>query len=49
MLALQRGLTLRDFHDLTIGMIFDYIVEYDNLHSDAPRVRQAGQDDFDRF
>ncbi len=50
--ALERGLSLRDFDILTVGMIIDYIVEYDNLLSDEEDeepVRMANQLDFDSF
>jgi hypothetical protein len=51
--ALERGLTLRDFEDLTLGMIIGYITAYNNEHlSDDERedtVRQATQADFDRW
>jgi hypothetical protein len=58
--ALERGLTLRDFEDLTLGMILGYVVTYNNEHLDdnescrlpmtkEDTVRQATQADFDRF
>lgn len=53
--ALERGLILRDFEDLTLGMILDYIITYNNERlNDADgdtreTVRQATQADFDRF
>jgi len=51
--ALERGLTLRDFEHLTLGMILGYVVTYNNEHLDANEkqdtVRQATQADFDRF
>jgi len=51
--AIERGLTLRDFEELTLGMILGYVVTYNNEHLDdnekEDTVRQATQVDFDRF
>ena len=51
--ALERGLTLRDFEYLTLGMIIGFITTYNNEHLDdnekEDTVRQATQVDFDRF
>ncbi len=57
--AIERGLTLRDFEHLTLGMILGYVVTYNNEHFDdnesvasstkEDTVRQATQADFDRF
>lgn len=50
--ALERGLTLRDFEDLTVGMIIDYIITYNNLNAnedEEDEVREATQADFDAF
>jgi hypothetical protein len=51
--ALERGLTLRDFEHLTLGMILGYVVTYNNEHLDdnekEDTVRTATQADFDRF
>ena len=51
--ALERGLTLRDFEHLTLGMIIGFITTYNNEHLDdnekEDTVRQATQVDFDRF
>jgi len=51
--AIERGLTLRDFEDLTFGMITGFIATYNNERlTDEDRedtVRQAGQAEFDRF
>ncbi|MGI5840157.1 MAG: hypothetical protein ACOX8W_10930 [bacterium] len=41
---------MSDFEHLTIGMIFGYIVTYNNEHSDEEDImRTATQSDFDRF
>lgn len=49
-LALECGLTLWDFSVLTVGMIFDYIDEYIEIRTGKqPEVREATQEDFDRF
>ena len=53
--AIERGLTLRDFEELTLGMIIGFITTYNNerLDSDGDdkkdTVRRAGQADFDKF
>lgn len=51
--ALERGLTLRDFEDLTVGMILGFIITFNNeqLADDEKEdsVREATQEDFDRF
>ena len=51
--ALERGLTLRDFEDLTLGMIIGFITTYNNerLGEDEKEesVRKATQEDFDCF
>jgi hypothetical protein len=51
--AIERGLTLRDFEYLTLGMILDFIITYNNerLKDDEKEdsVRMATQADFDRW
>jgi len=51
--ALERGLTLRDFEHLTLGMIIDFITTYNNERlgdeEKEDSVRTATQADFDRF
>jgi hypothetical protein len=51
--TLERGLTLADFEDLTLGMIIGFITTYNNerLGEDEKEdsVRMATQADFDRF
>ena len=52
--ALERGLSLRDFEYLEIGMIVDYISEYNELSSEnsdgnRDKVRMAEQADFNSF
>jgi len=51
--ALERGLTLRDFEDLTFGMILGFITTYNNEHLDDDEredtVRMASQADYDRW
>ena len=51
--ALERGLTLTDFEDLTLGMIIGFITTYNNLNlSDEEKedeVKEATQADFDAF
>lgn len=51
--AIERGLSLRDFDEMTPGMIIGYIITYNDEHLDDDEkedtVRTAGQADFDRF
>lgn len=51
--ALERGLSLRDFEILTVGMLLDYIVEYDNLNLSDEQMKsaviEAQQSHFDAF
>lgn len=53
--AIQRGLTLSDFNDLTIGQIVDYCIEYNNSNyvedeeQQEDTVREATQEDMDRW
>lgn len=50
--ALERGLSLSDFEVMTIGMIIDYIITYNNLNineDEKNEVREATQADFDAF
>jgi hypothetical protein len=51
--AIERGLTLCDFNEMTPGMILGYIIAFNNerLKEDEREdtVREASQADFDRF
>jgi hypothetical protein len=51
--AIERGLCLADFEEMTPGMIIGYIVTYNNEHlsedEKEDNVRMATQADFDRF
>jgi hypothetical protein len=50
--AIERGLTLRDFEDLTVGMIVGYVTTYNNEQTgndEQNEAREAGQADFDSF
>jgi hypothetical protein len=51
--AIERGLCLNDFENMTPGMIIGYIVTYNNEHLDDDEkeddIRMATQSDFDRF
>ena len=51
--AFERGLTLRDFEYMTVGMILDFIVTYNNLkladEEDEGGIREATQSDFDNW
>ena len=53
--AISRGLTLRDFEDLSLGQIVDYCKTYNDAHKEKDeekkdtKVRTASQGDFDRF
>ncbi|MDF2591400.1 MAG: hypothetical protein K0S75_866 [Clostridia bacterium] len=51
--AIERGLCLNDFENMTPGMIIGFIITYNNEHlADDEKeddVRMATQSDFDRF
>ena len=52
--AISRGLTLRDFEDLSLGQIVDYCKTYNDTNKEKDekkenKTRKAGQSDFDRF
>ncbi len=51
--AIERGLNLHDFENMTIGMIIDYIITYNNLNikgeNEEDEAREATQEDFDKF
>lgn len=49
--ALERGLTVQDFETMTIGMIMDYIITYNNLNDEEnnDNIAEATQADFDNF
>lgn len=49
--AIARGLSLSDFEKMTIGQIVDYVITYNEIHSEEkePEERQANQSDFDNF
>lgn len=51
--AIKRGLLLNDFNELSVGMILDYINQYDFLHLDKDYtekdIKKASQDEFDQF
>lgn len=51
--AIERGLCLNDFENMTVGMIIGYIVEYNNEHLEdedkKDEVMQATQVDYNRF
>ena len=49
--AIKRGLTIKDFEEMTIGMMLDYFQEYDGISDpkDEDTVRSASQEDFDRW
>jgi hypothetical protein len=48
--GLERGLTTADAEILTLGMWVDFIIEYNNMHTEEKyKVKYANQNDFDRF
>lgn len=49
MRSLERGLSLYDFENLTIGMILDILITYNNDLIEDDGVREATQADFDNF
>lgn len=53
MRAVERGLPVSEFENMTFGMILDFVVSYNNDHLDneekEDRVIMAKQADFDRY
>lgn len=51
--SLERGLTLKDFEDMTVGMLLDVIITFNNLHLEDDEkeeiTREATQSDMDNF
>lgn len=49
--AVQRGLSLSDLDNLTLGQFVDFVVVYNEGMEPAEKqeYREAGQADFDRF
>lgn len=48
--ALERGIALSDFDNLTIGMIMDIIITYNNESNyEDDDTREATQEDFDKW
>lgn len=52
--AVQRGLSMQDFTNLTIGQVVDYCIEYNNAqgiqaNDNTDIIRQATQADWDSF
>lgn len=49
--AIERGLSLSDFQEMTVGMIVGYITTYNDLNSNDEEeiVIEATQNDFDSF
>lgn len=51
--ALERGLTLSDFENMTVGMIMDFVITYNNWKLDDGEEHEgitvASQADFDSF
>lgn len=49
--AIERGLSLSDFTEMTFGMLVDYIITFNNLNSDGKinKEKVADQQDFDSF
>lgn len=51
--ALKRGLLIADFHELSVGMILDYINQYDELYysrsNETNNIQLASQNHFDTF
>lgn len=49
--SIERGLPLCEWENLTVGMIFGFIIEFNNeqLDEDETEAREATQADFDKF
>lgn len=52
MRALERGLSISDFNEMTPGMIIGYITTYNDFNSSEEKeeeAREATQSDYDNF
>lgn len=49
--AIERGITILDFNELTVGMIIGYIATYNHINekNDETEVIDATQEDYDAF
>lgn len=51
--AIKRGLLLADFQELSVGMILEYVNQYDSMCNDhrdeGIYTKHAGQSEFDSF
>ena len=49
--ALERGITLSDFDNLTIGMIMDILITFnnENMTDEVDDTRDATQEDYDNW
>lgn len=49
--AIERGLSLQDFNELTVGMILGYVTTYNNENNQdkEEKIRMANQNDYDAF
>lgn len=53
--ALNRGLTLKDFNELTIGQIVEYCITYNEVNNtddeekEETTIKKATQEDWDSF
>lgn len=49
--ALERGITLSDFDNLTIGMIMDILITFnnENMTDEVDDTRYATQEDYDNW
>lgn len=47
--AIERGLSLNDFNELTVGMILGFITTYNNENNQEEKIRMANQNDYDAF
>lgn len=47
--ALERGISLSDFENLTIGMIMDILITFNNENYIDEDIRDASQQDFDSW
>ena len=47
--AIKRGLLLSDFDELSVGMILDYIIQYDKVYDFDNNIKEAHQSDFNTF
>lgn len=48
--AFKRGISMSAFENMTVGMLFDYVITYNNMeYGNEEDAREATQEDMDSF